>query len=42
MQILAFRQNWTRKQEVDHCDLILQQFFFHFDNAQKQGAINAS
>ena len=28
MEILAFRQNWIRKQKVGHCDLILQQFFF--------------
>ena len=27
MEILAFQQNWIRKQEVGHCDLILQQFF---------------
>ena len=41
-EILAFHQNWTRKHEVDHCDLILQHFFFQFDNSQKQGPINAS
>ena len=29
IEILAFRQNWTRKQEVGHCDLILQPFFFN-------------
>ena len=43
IEILAFRQNWTRKQEVGHCDLILQPiFFFQFDYSQKQGPINAS
>ena len=26
---LEFRQSWTRKQEVGHCDLILQPFFFN-------------
>ena len=30
IEILAFRQNWTCKQEVGHCDLILQPIFFHF------------
>ena len=29
IQILAFRQNWTRKQEVGHCDLILQPILFN-------------
>ena len=29
IQILAIRQNWTRKQEVGHCDLILQPIFFN-------------
>ena len=29
IEILAFWQNWTRKQEVGHCDLILQPIFFH-------------
>ena len=42
IEILAFRQNWTRKQEVDHCDLILQSISFQFDNSQKQDPINAS
>ena len=28
MEILALRQNWTHKQEVGHCDLILQPIFF--------------
>ena len=27
IEILAVRQNWTRKQEVGHCDLILQPIF---------------
>ena len=27
-EILALWQNWTRKQEVGHCDLILRPFFF--------------
>ena len=29
IEILAFRQNWTRKQEVGHCDLILQPIYFN-------------
>ena len=29
IEILAFQQNWTRKQEVGHCDLILQPIFFN-------------
>ena len=29
IEILAFLQNWTCKQEVGHCDLILQPIFFH-------------
>ena len=29
IEIVAFQQNWTRKQEVGHCDLILQPIFFH-------------
>ena len=29
IEILAFQQNWTCKQEVDHCDLILQPIFFN-------------
>ena len=41
-KILAFRRNWTRKQEVGHCDLILKPIFVQFDNSQKQGPINAS
>ena len=28
-EILDFRQNWTRKQKVGHCDLILQPFFLN-------------
>ena len=27
IEILALRKNWTRKQEVGHCYLILQPFF---------------
>ena len=27
--MLAFWQSWTRKQEVGHCDLILQPIFFN-------------
>ena len=29
IEILAFQQNWTRKQEVGHCDLIPQPMFFN-------------
>ena len=29
-ETLAFRQNWTRKEEVDHYDLFRQHFFFFF------------
>ena len=29
IEILAFRQNWTNKQEVGHCDQILQPIFFN-------------
>ena len=29
IEILAFRKNWTHKQEVGHCDLILQLIFFN-------------
>ena len=42
IEILAFWQKWTPKQEVGNRDLILQPFFFQFDNSQKQGPINAS
>ena len=41
-EIIAFLQNWTCKQEVGHCDLSLQQFFFDFDNSHKQSPIYAS
>ena len=27
IEILAFRQNWTLKEEVGHCDLILQPIY---------------
>ena len=40
-KILAFRQNRAHKPEVDPCDLILLQFFFHFDNSENQGPTNA-
>ena len=29
IEILAFWQNWTRKQKVGHCELILQPIFFN-------------
>ena len=29
IEILAFWQNWTRKQDVGHCDLNLQTIFFN-------------
>ena len=30
------------KTEVGHCDLILTQIFFHFDNTENKGPTNAS
>ena len=36
IEILAFWQNWTRKQEVGHCDLIFQPFFFNLINLKSK------
>ena len=36
IEIEAFQQNWTRKQEVGHCYLILQPIFFHLINLKSK------
>ena len=38
-EILAFRQNWTHKQEVGHCGLILQPFFFNLIILKSKGPL---
>ena len=39
-EILAFKQNTARKQEVGHCDLIID-FFFILIILKNEGATNA-